>query len=183
VESARALASDPKERAENLMIVDLLRNDLSRVCTPGSVHVASLMAVESFERVHQMVSTIRGELRAGATAVDALQACFPGGSMTGAPKLRACHIIDELERAARGIYSGAIGYFSVNGSAEFNVVIRTLVYHNQDVTLGAGGGITILSDAQREWEEVLLKAQSVLGALGVRSDAGAPLLERTTGEA
>jgi para-aminobenzoate synthetase len=128
-----------------------------------------------------MVSTVRGELQAGVTAVDAVRACFPGGSMTGAPKMRACSIIDELELQARGIYSGAMGYFSVSGAAEFNIVIRTIVYHGGRATVGAGGGITILSDADREWDEVLLKAQSVLGALGARADAGAVLPRRTTG--
>jgi para-aminobenzoate synthetase len=164
-ELALALARDVKETAENLMIVDLLRNDLGRVCTVGSVHVPSLMAIESFETVHQMVSTVRGELRAGATAVDCLRACFPAGSMTGAPKLRATEVIDGLEVAGRGIYSGVLGYVGVDGAAEFNVVIRTLVHHRGRSTVGAGGGITVLSDGDREWNEVVLKVKSVLNAL------------------
>jgi len=164
-ELALALARDVKEAAENLMIVDLLRNDLGRVCTVGSVHVPSLMAVESFETVHQLVSTIRGELRADLTVIDCLRACFPPGSMTGAPKLRATQVIDDLEVAGRGIYSGVLGYVGVDGAAEFNVVIRTLVRRQGRITVGAGGAITVLSDGDREWNEVLLKAKSVLNAL------------------
>jgi para-aminobenzoate synthetase len=164
-ELALALARDVKETAENLMIVDLLRNDLGRVCAVGSVHVPSLMAIESFETVHQMVSTVRGELRPGTTAVDCLRACFPAGSMTGAPKLRSTRVIDALEPAGRGIYSGVLGYVGVDGAAEFNVVIRTLVHHRGHGSVGAGGGITVLSEGEREWNEVVLKVRSVLNAL------------------
>jgi para-aminobenzoate synthetase len=164
-ESALGLARDVKETAENLMIVDLLRNDLGRVCVVGSVHVPSLMAIESFETVHQMVSTVRGALRASVTAIDCLRACFPAGSMTGAPKLRSTQVIDALESAGRGIYSGVLGYVGVDGAAEFNVVIRTLVHHRGYGSVGAGGGITVLSDGEREWNEVVLKVRSVLNAL------------------
>jgi para-aminobenzoate synthetase len=173
---ATGLSESVKDRAENLMIVDLLRNDLGRVCQVGSVHVPKLMQIESYATVHQMVSTVRGTLDGDAAhAIDVIEACFPGGSMTGAPKQRAMEILDEIERGvSRGPYSGCLGYISLNGCMDMNIVIRSAILTPSDdtdngedgmeswkVSVGCGGAITALSDSNDEYEEMLLKSRIV----------------------
>ncbi|MEY4391182.1 MAG: hypothetical protein RLZZ400_925 [Actinomycetota bacterium] len=160
------LQSNEKERAENLMIVDLMRNDFGRVCEVGTVEVSKLFDVETYATVHQLVSTVAGKLAGDKNIFDAIESAFPGGSMTGAPKQRAIEIIRELEAGHRGIYSGAIGFIGCNGATELAMVIRTIVFDGAQASIGVGGGITIDSDPQAELEETRLKAKALLRALG-----------------
>ncbi|PRI12254.1 anthranilate synthase component I family protein [Leucobacter massiliensis] len=164
---AAELAGDPKERAENLMIVDLMRNDLSRVCEPGSVSVEGFLRVETHAHVHQLVSTVSGTLRADADVFDAVEACFPGGSMTGAPKRRAVEILSELEAGPRGLYSGCFGWIGRCGDAELAMTIRGVELRGSRVLIGAGGGITADSRAASEVAEKHLKAAALLRGLGI----------------
>ena len=162
------LEGSDKERAENLMIVDLMRNDLGRICRVGSVAVTSLLAVESYAQVHQLVSTVRGELAEGISGIDAIRACFPAGSMTGAPKLSATRILDRLERRPRGLYSGVFGYLGLDGAIDLAMVIRSIVIDDTGCRIGTGGGITALSVPGEELAETKLKAAALLTVLGVR---------------
>ena len=160
------LASDPKFRAENLMIVDLLRNDLSMVCEPGTVTVPTLMEVESYETVHQLVSTVRGRLRDDVTTVGALRSLFPAGSMTGAPKLRTMQVIEQVEDSPRGVYAGAFGWVGADGRADLGVVIRSLTTTGDGrYLLGTGGGITVRSEVGEELAESRWKAERLLRAV------------------
>ena len=161
------LASD-KERAENLMIVDLMRNDIGRVSEIGSVSVPSLLAVESYAHVHQLVSTVRGILAPGLRGMDAVRACFPAGSMTGAPKRSATLLLDALERRPRGIYAGAFGLFGLDGTIDLAMVIRSIVLDPRGATVGTGGGITALSEPLDELAEAKLKAEALLAVLTTR---------------
>jgi para-aminobenzoate synthetase component 1 len=162
---ADALRTSPKDRAENVMIVDLLRNDLGKACVPGSVRATKLFDVESFASVHQLVSTVEGRLSRGRDALDLLEGCFPGGSITGAPKVRAMQIIEELEPQRRGVYCGAIGYVGYDGNMSLNIAIRTLVQHGDSIYAWAGGGVVADSQVDAEYQESLDKAAALLAVL------------------
>ncbi|WP_223690404.1 aminodeoxychorismate synthase component I [Leifsonia poae] len=168
VELRAELEASEKERAENVMIVDLMRNDLGRVCEVGSVGVRHLLAVESYPQVHQLVSTVEGTLLPGLVAADAIAACFPAGSMTGAPKLSAMRILHALEGGPRGIYAGCFGYLGLDGAMDLAMVIRSVVVKPGLVSIGAGGGITALSVPEEELEEVAIKARALLAAAGLQ---------------
>jgi para-aminobenzoate synthetase component 1 len=161
----QALAESAKDRAENLMIVDLMRNDLSRVCAPGTVRVSELFSLEHYATVHHLVSTVVGELAPGADALDLLRAAFPGGSITGAPKLRAMEVIAELEPSRRGVYCGTIGYVSVTGEIDTSIAIRTAVVQDGRVYFSAGGGIVADSDPGQEYLETIDKARALIDVL------------------
>lgn len=160
---AKALQESVKERSENVMVVDLVRNDLSRICKEGTVTVEELFGVYSYPQVHQMISTIKGDLSEGQNWVDAVRATFPMGSMTGAPKKKVMEIIEHYETTSRGIFSGAVGYVDPTGNADFNVVIRSLMYNarNGYLSYQVGSGITWYADPEKEYEECLLKAEAI----------------------
>lgn len=164
-----ALAASPKDRAENTMIVDLARNDLGRVCETGSVAVPELCVVESYASVHHLVSTVRGQLRAGLGPIDVIRACFPGGSMTGAPKVEAMKMISEVERSQRGIFSGAIGWIGDDGAMDLNIVIRTIVKNGDQLSLHTGGAVTSDSVAEAEYAETMDKARVLAESVAAAS--------------
>jgi anthranilate synthase component 1 len=161
-----ALVMHPKERAEHIMLVDLERNDLGRLCEPGSVRVDELMSVESYTHVHHIVSNVSGRLRGDVTPVGAVRAVFPGGTITGCPKFRCMQIIAELERVGRGAYTGSLGYLSLDGQLDLNILIRTMTLAGTALEFRAGAGIVADSDPERELEETRAKARGLLRALG-----------------
>lgn len=168
-QSPATLKASVKDRAENTMIVDLLRNDLSKVCKPDSINVPQLCEVESYSGLHHLVSTVTGDLKDNASAISVLAACFPGGSITGAPKIRAMEIIDELEPVRRGAYCGAMGYIGFDGAMDMNITIRTLVYKGDKISLSVGGGIVADSDMEAEYQETLVKARKIFESFDVNT--------------
>jgi anthranilate synthase component 1 len=162
---AEELKQDPKERAEHLMLVDLGRNDLGRVCRPGSVRVPDLMTIENYSHVMHLVSSVTGQLKPNGNAFDLFQACFPAGTVSGAPKIRAMQIIDELEPVRRGPYAGAVGYFSYDGNMDMAITIRTLFFHKGKAYMQAGAGIVADSDPSREHQECQHKAAALFAAV------------------
>jgi anthranilate/para-aminobenzoate synthase component I len=166
------LLGSEKDRAENIMIVDLARNDLGRVCEVDSIHVPQLMAIEEHPSVFQLVSTVRGQLAAGSSALQLLRACFPPGSMTGAPKIEAMKIIEALESSPRGLYSGCLGYFDCGGGMDFSVVIRSFLLQQGRCSIGVGGAVVADSDPGAEYEESRAKAHALLQALAASRSAG-----------
>lgn len=159
------LLESKKDKAENVMIVDLMRNDLSKICMPLSIKVSQLCEVESFTNVHHLVSVITGRLRPDKSIFDIIPAAFPGGSITGAPKIRAMQIIEELEKCARGVYCGSIGYFGFNGNVDLSIAIRTIVKNHNKLSFAVGGAVTLSSNPQAEYEESLLKGQKLMETL------------------
>lgn len=170
-EQAQELMLSAKDHAENIMIVDLLRNDLSKVCKPHTVETPQICTLESYANVHHLVSTVTGELQDGKTAIDLLAACFPGGSITGAPKIRAMEIITELEGSTRGAYCGAIGFIGFNGSMDTNIAIRSICVNGGRMAFNVGGGIVADSTPAAEYDETLVKAAKIFEALGINPDA------------
>lgn len=170
---AAELKLSEKDRAENTMIVDLLRNDLSRICVPGSIEVPVLCGLETYASVHHLTSVVHGRICPGLGAIDLIESCFPGGSITGAPKLRAMNIITELERTARGIYCGSIGYIGFDGAMDLNIAIRTATLGSGRATFQAGGGITLLSEGASEYAETQIKAQRLFDAFSGDCSNGA----------
>lgn len=179
---ATELIESVKDRAELTMIIDLLRNDLGKVCDFGTVHTESLGHLESFETVHHLVGVIKGQLKPGHDACDAIRACFPGGSITGAPKIRAMEILEELEPTRRGIFYGSMGYLGFDGRADLNIAIRTALVQNKHAHLQVGGGIVADSDPESEYEETLHKAEGIFRALGPVDEIGSPGLTPTEPE-
>jgi len=163
----RELTTHPKERAEHVMLIDLERNDLGRVCVPGSVKVDELMVVESYAHVHHIVSNVRGRAREGVTPGQVIAATFPGGTITGCPKVRCMEIIGDIEREPRGAYTGAIGYLDDNGDMDLNILIRTLMVEGPQVSLRAGAGIVTDSVPDKELDETRAKARGLLRIFGV----------------
>ncbi|HEB86212.1 MAG TPA: aminodeoxychorismate synthase, component I, partial [Gammaproteobacteria bacterium] len=160
------LIAHPKERAEHIMLIDLERNDLGRICQPGSVKVDELMTMESYAHVHHIVSNVRGQLREDITPAQVIRAVFPGGTITGCPKERCMAIIAELEQEARGAYTGSMGYLNLNGDMDLNILIRTITLDEDHITLRAGAGLVADSDAQKELQETAHKARGMLLAIG-----------------
>jgi anthranilate synthase component 1 len=161
------LMASPKERAEHIMLIDLERNDLGRICVPGTIEVNELMVLESYAHVHHIVSNVRGRLRDRIAPGEVLRAMFPGGTITGCPKVRCMEIIAELERQPRGAYTGSMGYLDRNGNLDMNILIRTMVSHGRELQLRAGAGIVADSEAGAELQETRAKARGLLRALGL----------------